>query len=560
MTRSSVNNRVNKVNKRYPCCRRLAYSLGVVVLTLWPTLFASAGQDLGNIGIYSKWSKVEITLQGPSSNGLSNSNNPFKESIDVVFTGPDGQKFQVPGFYDGDGKGGMNGNVWKVRFSSNKTGQWSFTSTSNNSLLNGYKGTFSVSTPSGNAKGFAKWGRLEYVGGHYLKFADGPYWLKGGADEPEDFLGDEVLGDWNGKKAAVDYLATKGVNSLYIMPHTVDGDGDNVWPWASKKDSEHFDVAKLAKWDDLFDHIQSKEIVLHLVLEDDSGWTGFNRSLYYRQMVARFSHYNGLYWNISEEYNENYSSSQIKSFGQQLQNLDPFDHPITVHHADGLDTWDPFIGDNGFALTSFQPAGPSDKVAFRASVNNDVIKWRSDSKKAGWPLTISMDESGGFNSTDRSDARKTFWAVYMGGGMYEIFTLEVRQKGFQAFENIWNDMRHARNFVEGLPFWELTPGNSLLTNGKGNKYCFYKKGELYAIYLENGGTVSLDLSAEIGKFSVRWYDPQTGTYSNGATIAGGGVRSLGNSPFSEDSAAIVQWIAPQVDIEPPANPVGLKVQ
>ena len=40
-----------------------------------------------------------------------------------------------------------------------------------------------------SAPGFLKWGALRYVGKHYLKFQDGPYWLRAGTDEPEDFLG-----------------------------------------------------------------------------------------------------------------------------------------------------------------------------------------------------------------------------------------------------------------------------------------------------------------------------------------------------------------------------------
>ena len=38
------------------------------------------------------------------------------------------------------------------------------------------------------APGFLRWGRLAYTGGYYLKFQDGPYWIKGGTDEPENLL------------------------------------------------------------------------------------------------------------------------------------------------------------------------------------------------------------------------------------------------------------------------------------------------------------------------------------------------------------------------------------
>ena len=38
----------------------------------------------------------------------------------------------VHGFYDGDGKRGLDGSVWKVRFSADELGQWKFVTTSDN--------------------------------------------------------------------------------------------------------------------------------------------------------------------------------------------------------------------------------------------------------------------------------------------------------------------------------------------------------------------------------------------------------------------------------------------
>ena len=520
--------------------------------TLLGAPMAYSGGDLGHVGTFNKWTKVEVVLQGPSSVGLSTSNNPFQIDVDVNFVGPSGQPHQVPAFYDGNGSVGMDGTVWKVRFSPDEVGTWSFNSTSPDSLLNGYQGTFTVDPVPGNAQFFAKWGRLEYVDGHYLKFRDGTYWVKGGADEPESFLGPGVMGDWNGKKSAVDYLASKNVNSMYIMLQNVDGDGRNVWPWASKYDSEHFDVAKLADWEDLFDHIQSKGIVLHLVFEDDSGWTGFNRSMYYREMIARFGHFNGLYWNISEEYNENYSSGSIKSFAQQIRDFDPYDHPITVHNAGSLSNWNPFLGDNRFDLTSFQTnTNPQ---------NSSTITWRDLTAATGRSLPIVHDETGQFSTGDRDKSRKVVWSVYLGGGMIELFTKNVTSLGFRAFEDFWNDMRHSRKFLEALPFWEMTPNNGLIIGGSGNRYCFSKSGEVYAIYLENGGTVSLDLTGQTGTYEVKWYETKTGNFSTGTNIVGGGVVSLSSPVFSGDVAALVELVTGSPDTTSPNTPTGLTFQ
>jgi hypothetical protein len=488
--------------------------------------------DLGHLGIFYKWSKVEIELAGPHSIGLSDTANPFKISVDVTIVGPEEKRYTVPGFYVGDGDGGMNGYIWKVLFSPDKIGTWTFVSQSNHPLLDGYRGSFTVELPTTPATFFAKLGILRYVGAHYLKFADGPYWLKGGTDDPEDFLAPGVMGDWPEKRRNVDYLASKSVNSMYIMLHNVDGDGDNVWPWATRKDSEHFDVAKLRQWEDLFSYIQSKGIVLHLVLEDDSGWTGFNRAMYYREMVARFSHHNGIYWNISEEYEENYSPTEIKLFAQQLRDLDPYDHPITVHHAGGLSAWKPFLGDRRFEVTSFQTT--------RTSRNAETIAWRNASSAAGRPVVIAFDETGKISLADRSLSRLIVWSVYLGGGNIELHTWPI--DSFQEFEYHWNDMKHAALFLQRLPFWEMVPRNDLLVGGKGDRFCFAKPGEVYAIYIEESGSMALDLSGYMSSFDVRWYNPRNGEYSDGVVVQGGEVRTIGSPPFSGDAAAVIELV------------------
>ncbi len=68
---------------------------------------------------YPKWSRIELAFFGPDS-AARGTPNPFAVEFDVVFAGPDGNRYRVPGFYDGDGNGGENGNVWKLHYSADK--------------------------------------------------------------------------------------------------------------------------------------------------------------------------------------------------------------------------------------------------------------------------------------------------------------------------------------------------------------------------------------------------------------------------------------------------------
>jgi hypothetical protein len=252
----------------------------------------------------------------------------------------------VPGFYDGDGQGDDSGNIWKVRFSADQIGEWSYISQSSETLLDGYTGYFDVTNAPANAPDYYRWGRLEYNGTasnkiRYLKFRDGPYWLKAGCDDPENFLGNSPNYDTlENRKAAVDYLSQRGVNSIYIMTHNLDGDLDDVWPWLGEYKSTaklnggtnaRFNIPKMKEWLELFEYMNIKGMVPYIILEDDSAWTGYDHARYYRELIARFGHIPAMLFNFCEEYAERYSISSALNYMQQLDDIDPYDHPRGIH-------------------------------------------------------------------------------------------------------------------------------------------------------------------------------------------------------------------------------------
>lgn len=496
---------------------------------------ATADETGDELAQFHKWARLELTFSGPDSIALSQQANPFRIMMDVTFVAPDGRRFLVPAFYDGDGAGGLDGNIWKVRFTPDATGEWSYQTTSAQSLLDGQNGRFVVNAPGdcrpytpGDLPDFGCVGRLTYDGSSYLKFIDGPYWLKGGVDDPEDFLAPNQTAGFANKEAAIDYLAGLGVNSIYMMLHNVGGDGRNVWPWVgddeteARRNHQHFDVARLAEWEELFSYIQERGLVLHLVFEDDSAWNGFDRHLYYREMIARFGHHNGLYWNIAEEFDELYSAGEVKDFAALIAAIDPYDHPITVHHAGSLRRWEPFAGDERFSLTSFQTQ-PRPQ-------NEAAVSWFERIRQSGRPIPISFDETGKLGPADRDRTRHIIWSIYLGGANFEMHTSPLTD--YRDFAAHFADMTQARTFMESLPFWEMRPANELLTAGEG--YLLARPGDIYAAYLPNGGSVTIDLTAAPGTFQVLWLDPRTGTAVEAATVTGGEPLAF-HAPSDGDS-------------------------
>jgi hypothetical protein len=195
-------------------------------------------------------------------------------------------------------------------------------------------------------------GLLEYTGQHYLRFAASrEYYLKGGADSPENFLAydefDETfdtdadsgsykkvgvfihryaphVSDWRtgdpswkagkgkGIIGAINYLASKGVNSIYFLTYNLDGgDGRDTWMWTKPDVRDRFDTSKLDQWEIVFSHMERNGIMLHVVTQETEndrklgGGPGLNpiRKLYLRELIARFAHHNAIVWNLGEENN-----------------------------------------------------------------------------------------------------------------------------------------------------------------------------------------------------------------------------------------------------------------
>lgn len=379
----------------------------VSCVAAWLIVYSAAALYAADQPQFAKWSKIELTFNGPDSVGTGDP-NPFAVRLDVHFTSPTNAPFIVPGFYDGDGHGGLNGRIWKVRLSADEIGSWKYITHSDNPLLDGHKGTFVVTETPQTATGFWRWGRLESVSTpqnaiRYLKFRDGPYWLKAGCDDPENFLGNYMhYNTLDKRKAAIDYLADHGINSCYIMTHNIDGDDKDVWPWLGKSQAEarthaaantRFDVAKLEEWNELFQYMQTRGVVVYLILEDDSAWKGYDHDRYYREIIARFGYLPALIFNGGEEHNENYRLSQALQLMQRLQLIDPYNHPRGLHNVNSPVA--DYIDAAQIDLTSIQTGNPGSRSGLKHAIehNQIAIDWiEACAARGRRQLMVNFDE------------------------------------------------------------------------------------------------------------------------------------------------------------------------
>jgi CubicO group peptidase (beta-lactamase class C family) len=495
---------------------------------------------------YPKWSPIELTFHGPDSDARGEP-NPFNIPFDADFTSPTGQRYQVPGFYDGDGRGGEKGNAWKVRFSADEVGEWTYASRSPEKQLDGITGRFQVTEVPSDAEGCWRWGRLEYTGTpengiRYLKFRDGPYWLKAGCDDPENFLGNFRNFDTLAKrKSAVDYLAGRGINSLYIMTHNLDGDDKDVWPWlgATAKEAKRnsgkdarFDIARLREWRELFEYMQRQGVVPYLILEDDSAWKNYDHGRYFREMIARFGDLPAVVFNLGEEHNENYRLREGLQLAQRFKQLDPYDHPLGIHNVNRANN--DYVDSPDVELTSIQTGMPGRKGSLEYAVehNRIAVQWINRCRERGRRvLVVNFDE--GRPELDR----RAWWSAYLGGGVWEAHVPQPYDQPHSAWETTWTQLGGARAFMETLPFHQMQPRNDLVSEGEA--FCLADPGKVYALYLPRGGRVTVDF--ENGDYTCDWWNPENGSNGEfqGEQKLKGGKQTLTPPPEGDWAARIV---------------------
>lgn len=257
-------------------------------------------------GETKRWHNVILTVDGPFASETG-SPNPFMDyRMDVTFTHSSGTpSYVVPGYFAADGDAANtsadSGNKWRAHLSPDKIGTWSYSidfRTGTDVAVSDNPGSFATVSPHGVTGTFnvtetdkggidnRAYGRLEYVGEHFLKYAgSGEYFIKQGTDSPENFLSyadfdnatnvlqrktwqphqqdfDAAAADpndpvditaftWdNGRGSeilgAVKYLATEGLNAFSFITFSLDGDTKDVYP--------HLITGSVSDFENNFDH------------------------------------------------------------------------------------------------------------------------------------------------------------------------------------------------------------------------------------------------------------------------------------------------------------------
>ena len=570
---------------------------------------ASGGQIAGEL---KQWHKITLTFDGPVTSETAELNPFLDYRLNVTFTRDGGAKsYLVPGYFAADGDAANtsadSGNKWRVHFAPDAVGTWTYrvsfrkgpnvavsedqAAGQSAGFMDGQTGSFEIGPTDKTGRDFRGKGMLLYVGKHHLRFAEtGEYFLKCGADAPENFLAyrdfdgdfktdghkDNFIKDWGphvkdwrqgdptwqgdkgkGIIGAVNYLASQGMNVFSFLTMNIIGDDQNVFPYTTYDERVRLDVSRLAQWEILFEHADQLGMYLHFKTQEtenelllDKGDLGVERKLYYRELIARFAHHLALNWNLGEEIN-NATHEQKVAWAEYFWTHDPYRHHIVIHNA-GDPHYD-MLGDasklTGFSLQTNKPDF--------SQVHRRTRDYIDRSDAAGKPWVVACDEPGDASHaliTDeedptRDDARKNgLWGNIMAGGAgvewyfgYKHPHSDLTCQDYRTREKMWTQCRYALEFFRDyeIPFWDMKCEDELTANA--DDYVLCKPGEVYLVYLKHGGTVKLDVTS--GSFTYGWFNPRTSEGLAGLLQAGSanaGRKAQAAAPDENDWRLVVK--------------------
>lgn len=456
---------------RVTCC-------GLLVIGLFLCVAAAA-----EIEKVERWGVFEIPLEGPSAG------NPYLDvDLKAVFR-HEQTSVSVPGFYDG-------GNHYIIRFSPDRTGEWTYETQSDAAELNGRKGALLCIPPlEGNH------GAVEIVNTFYLQYQDGsPFYSVG-----------TTAYQWTSVKPSIQEETLKTLQRapfnkirMCVFPKWYQY-GNETEPWAYPfEDRTNFQKPHYAFFQN-FDlrvrqlrdmGIQADVILFHPY--DHWGYAAMgkeNNERYVRYLIARLSAYRNVWWSLANEWDVPKIKDAIDwdGIGRILQTEDPYNRLRGIHNW--YDTEDHFYDHSRDWIThvsaqtsSFQLAIPW-RNRYRKPVLFDEMRYEGD-VASRWGNMTGPQMASYFWMAGLSGVYGTHGDTFRNRSDSET---EVRwwAKGGQLPGSSPSRIAFFRKLMERLPIREMTP--DLIAHGdpanrETNVYFLAKEGDIYLAYTANSDT------------------------------------------------------------------------
>ncbi|PSL05632.1 DUF5060 domain-containing protein [Cecembia rubra] len=508
----------------------------------WIISFSSPAQlikkELKQGGTYKAkiWEIHDLILTGK----VKENENPFDIKFGAIYTGPNNQVMDIPGFYDGNGK-------WVTRFSASTIGNWEFETYSSKPELSGQKGTISITESSGNLNRGAAQIDPQNPQAFIYENGDSHFFLAYELDWLFALDYDNKTGIPRTEKI-LDDVAANGFNHIVMNVYAY----DVGWKVADNVPEEYFfgrpeygifegcngnpdfsrlNLALFQHLDRVFVAMQGRGLDAHLMIyvwNKKVNWPEMYSkadNLYFDYVISRYQAFNNIIWDISKEALD-YGRCDIPYLHERISRVrskDAFKRLLTVHdyeynsrHEDKVD----FV-----SIQSWRPNLYSLMLQGRQFHSKPVVNIEHGGYEEG-PFGSFV---GNYTNAETC-LERTYECIFAGvyGSYYwqnsawniVIWDALDENKGFDAPR--YDYYKHLAALFGKFNFNEFKPSvPKLTTNDKGgydnlatNGFGLYdEKGNyLMLIPKETERTNVIIPKPESGKIKVSWMNPFTGEF------------------------------------------------
>ena len=471
--------------------------------------------------------------------------NPFDVALAGDFTGPDGVRLRVPGFYDG-------ADTWKIRFSPTRTGAWSMRTSSSLSALNGMAETGIACVPNQHPQIHGGL-RVDPAHPHHFVWEDGTRYFLLGFEA--NWLWAPQMSDPKrpAMRRLIDLMASRGFNHVmvnvcahdtrwapgkscewdYGPPEMYAWEGTNEKPDHSRLNPRFFQL-----YDGMMEALRDKGIVAHIMLKvynKQVKWPergSADEEKYFRYVTARYQAFSNVVWDYSKEsYNE--KDDQLQSRLIDLVRASDAYRRLTTAHDDDAYEWDPALNRNLDFRTDQQHSFYPDMIRFDRALRNYPVL----NAEFGYEYGVEkLPTHTHTNQCDWQEHLRRAWHIYMadGYGVYyynntawDTLKPDPEPPGMARWQIL-------KDVLSPLPFWRMTPRNDLAVGGP----CLAEPGGAHVIYVPQAA-VTANLAALRGPAAAEWIDTWTGVRVSAGTVQPGLHAFQKPKQFGEAPAVLV---------------------
>ncbi|UCC97561.1 MAG: DUF4038 domain-containing protein [Phycisphaerales bacterium] len=526
--------------------KRFIRSQPAIAMILVVTVCADASSSAAGSNV-ELWMRFEDTLT--SSRDYD---NPVQEAkVRVEFTSPKGTKRTLSAFWDG-------GRLWRVRFSPDEVGRWTYKtlcSDKSNAGLHGRSGSFECIGYRGNLELF-RHGELRLSGNRrYIEHADSTpfFWLADTVwcgplfadfEDWKVFLKDRVEKEF----AAIQFVMTQ-----WRMAET-DAEDNRTF---SGTDRVAVNPAYFQRLDRYVNAINDAGLLAVPVLlwairgDDNPGYylPEDQKIVLAEYMIARYGAHQVIWFLGGDGRYSGENAETWKRVGRAVFHEDQ--HRLATMHPGGR-SWvgEDFRNEPWFSFVGYQSGHGDDEKTFRwLNQGSPSKEWGNQPNLPVINIEPNYEAHNGYTyrkvHTDHSVRRAAYWSLlvaptagvtYGGQGIWGWHT-KVQAPADHVSTGLGSpwyaakdlpgafSMKYLHKFFKSIEWWRLVPAQDALTEQPGRKDASKfiaaaksQAGDLLVVYLPDGGAVTIKTDTLEKGLHARWYHPRTGGWLDAGKV------------------------------------------